>query len=232
MGILKPIRELRMTSDKTSRRLRRFVDEHAVLRHRFLVAVDSGGATRNDLIQWALQDRHVSYQFPRFIGFLISIADDFEVRAVLAENLWEEFGEGDPNRAHAMLLDNLLQSMGVLECELDSPPAEGTKAFLQTQRELATSSLWKGIGAFCYANEYLSLAEFRPLEQAIRTQFPSADLSYFEENVGADSRHTELLESLIDRAVENDASRADIEEGVRAALDARICFYDTLVDHT
>ena len=150
-------------------------------------------------------------------------------QTVLAENLWEEFGEGNPDQAHAVLLDNLLESMGVGRDQLDCPATDGTLAFLTTQRDLTTSSAWRGVGAFCYANEYLSLAEFRPLEAAIRSRFPAAHLSYFTENMKADTRHTELLESLIDAAAETPSNRADIEYGVSAALDARCRFYDSLV---
>lgn len=211
-----------------SSELRSFVDRHEVLRHPFLTAVTAGEAGPDDLVAWGLQDRHVSYAFPRFIGLLISCAEDFHVRAVLTENLWEEFGEGDPTKAHAVLLDNMLRSMGVDAGDLDREATEGTKAFLTTQHELATSGIWRGIGAFCYANEYLSLAEFRPLERAIRSQFPDADVSYFEENTEADTRHTELLESLIDAAASDPINRAAIEDGVGSALAARCRFYDSL----
>ncbi|MFE8947054.1 TenA family transcriptional regulator [Streptomyces sp. NPDC007856] len=213
----------------TSQHLRSFVDQHRVLRHPFLALVASGRADPEHLITWGLQERHVSYAFPRSIGLLISSADDFRMRTVLAENLWEEFGEGNPDQAHAVLLDNLLESMGVDRDRLDCPPTDGTLAFLKTQRELTTASAWQGVGAFCYANEYLSLAEFRPLEAAVRSRFPAADLSYFTENMKADTRHTALLESLIDAAAEVPSNRADIEYGVSAALDARCRFYDSLV---
>ncbi|MEV7992581.1 iron-containing redox enzyme family protein [Streptomyces sp. NPDC086077] len=213
----------------TSQYLRSFVDQHRVLRHPFLALVASDRADSEHLVAWGLQERHVSYAFPRSIGLLISYADDFSMRTVLAENLWEEFGEGDPDQAHAVLLDKLLESMGVDRGHLDCPPTEGTLAFLHTQRELTTSSAWRGVGAFCYANEYLSLAEFRPLEDAVRSRFPAADLSYFTENMKADTRHTELLESLIDAAAEVPSHRADIEYGVSAALEARCRFYDSLV---
>ncbi|KUN40870.1 hypothetical protein AQJ27_40105 [Streptomyces olivochromogenes] len=205
------------------------MDQHRVLRHPFLALVASDRADPEHLVAWGLQERHVSYAFPRSIGLLISYADDFGMRTVLAENLWEEFGEGNPDQAHAVLLDNLLESMGVDRDRLDCPATDGTLAFLKTQRELTTSSAWRGVGAFCYANEYLSLAEFRPLEAAVRSRFPAADLSYFTENMKADTRHTELLESLIDAAAEVPSNRADIEYGVSAALDARCRFYDSLV---
>ncbi|MEE4543048.1 iron-containing redox enzyme family protein [Streptomyces sp. V4-01] len=216
----------------TSQHLRNFVDQHRVLRHPFLALVTSGEAGPEQLVAWGLQERHVSYAFPRSIGLLISCSDDFRMRTVLAENLWEEFGEGDPDQAHAVLLDNLLVSMGVAKDRLDRPPTEGTLEFLRTQRELTTSSAWRGVGAFCYANEYLSLAEFRPLEDAVRSQFPAADLAYFTENMKADTRHTELLESLIDAAAEVPSHRADILYGVGAALDARCRFYDALAPRT
>ncbi|MET9107446.1 iron-containing redox enzyme family protein [Streptomyces zhihengii] len=213
----------------TSQHLRHVVDQHRVLSHPFLMSVARGSADPEDLVRWGLQERHVSYAFPRSIGLLISCADDFRMRAVLAENLWEEFGEGDSAMAHAVLLDNLLQSMGVSRDRLECPPTDGTVAFLTVQRDLTTSSTWQGVGAFCYANEYLSLAEFRPLEEAVRARFPRADLSYFAENMTADTRHTELLESLIDAATENPSYKADVEYGVNAALEARCRFYDSLV---
>ena len=93
----------------TSQQLRSYVDQHRVLSHPFLALVASGRADPEHLVAWGLQERHVSYAFPRSIGLLISCADDFRMRTVLAENLWEEFGEGNPDQAHAVLLDNQLE---------------------------------------------------------------------------------------------------------------------------
>src|SRR5215216_3999916 len=102
-----------MDPEELKQAMRRMVDEHPILTHRFFQTLYKGSVAPEILITWALQDRHIAYMFPRLIGLIISSIPAQSGRVVrarmpLIENLWEEVGEGNFERAHSTLMDALL----------------------------------------------------------------------------------------------------------------------------
>lgn len=53
-----------------------------------------------------------SEPFPRWVSHTIHNVEDPRIRAVLAEQLYEELGSGDPDRNHAKLMGQLLEAIG------------------------------------------------------------------------------------------------------------------------
>jgi pyrroloquinoline-quinone synthase len=216
-----------------ARRIRRLVDEFRIEDHPFLVRAQRGALDRDLLLSWAQQDRHVSHAFPRLISQIVASLEGLHprygsARALLVENLWEECGEGDPERAHAALMDALLTSMGV---DLDSAALANvqTQRFIDLQLDLARARPIAAAGAFCYGNEYLVLKEYPPIWQAVVQSFPGCDERFFKANWEADGRHTELVESALDLICQSRIEIDEVEFGAETALRARIQFYDALV---
>lgn len=85
-----------------------------------------------------------------------------------------------------------------------------------------------GVGAFCYANEYLALKEYPPIQDAILAFFPKADTRFFEANWEVDGRHTELAEECILQLCASPADFESARNGAEVALSARMAFYDEL----
>lgn len=81
---------------------------------------------------------------------------------------------------------------------------------------------------FCYANEFLALREYPPIQRAIRGAFERVDERFFIANWEADGRHTELAEDFLD-AVCDQVDLARVQSGIEIALEARAEFYDALV---
>lgn len=215
------------------RSMRSLVDNHAILRHEFFARLRDGGISREGLLMWAYQDRHVAYMFPRLIALIVARIAASERRTVavrmpLLENLWEEVGEGRLERAHSTLMDDLLVSMGAPAHALDKPALSSTAEFIDLQFRLAEEHPIAGAGAFCYANEYLALKEYPPIQDAVLRLFPGADIRFFEANWEADGRHTELAEESIIGLCASDADFEQARRGAVAALAAREAFYDEL----
>jgi pyrroloquinoline-quinone synthase len=213
--------------------MRTLVDDHPLLDHAFFKRLERREAEPDELIRWALQDRHVSYTFPRLIALIVaSFAAQgpwvTKGRMALVENLWEEMGEGDYERAHSTLMDALLTSIGVSADDLDVARMDSTATFLDMQLELSRQDPFAGMGAFCYANEYLALKEYPPIQDAVLHIWPEADIRFFEANWEADGHHTELVEESIERLASSNRDLEKAKLGARRALQARMGFYDEL----
>jgi pyrroloquinoline-quinone synthase len=151
-----------------STRLRRFARSAGVLSHPFMAKVKVQESRRILLETWAIQDYFVSKRFPCMLGSLISHIEDPTVRHPLVENLWEEHGEGASTKSHHALYCDLLESMGMSRVVDKRLANEATLAFVDVQESLARQDVFMGLGAFCYANEYITIAEFGPLEEAVQ----------------------------------------------------------------
>jgi pyrroloquinoline-quinone synthase len=147
----------------------------------------------------------------------------------MIENLWEEHGEGALSGTHYTLYCDLLESIGLPRDPLLSSANAETIEFIEKQEQLAKQDVFGGLGAFCYANEYLTIAEFRPIWRAIEDEFPAANVRFFEENVRVDSRHARQTEDVIERLADSDRDLMAVERGAKEALAARSRFYDALM---
>ena len=105
-----------------------------------------------------------------------------------------------------------------------------TIAFIDVQEAMARQSVLMGLGAFCYANEYLTIAEFEPLQDAIGRAFPAANLRFFDANREVDGRHTAMTEDVIAALMLSDGDLDEVQKGAAVALDARVAFYDALLE--
>ena len=216
-------------------RMRALVDEHPLLHHEFFRRVEARTIGRESLIEWAKQDRHVAYMFPRLIAQIIANlpmadADGTLARMPLVENLWEEVGEGDHQLAHSTLMDALLRSLGVAPEHLHAPALPATREFIDVQMDMARARLLAAIGAFCYGNEYLALREYPPIQAAIEHCFDQPDIRFFLANWEADGRHTEMAEDTLLALCKSPADRDEAWAGARTALAARVRFYDQLLE--
>ena len=175
---------------------------------------------------WMEQDYFVSRRFPCLLALVIATIEDPVLRQPLVQNLWEEHGEGRADRTHHALFCDLMRSAGV---EPISHPNSSTEEYIGAQESLARTGSLVGLGVFCYANEYITLREFEPLERSARRCYPGADISFFEANRQVDARHAQETEAVILAVARSSSDFAAVEEGLELALDARAAFYTGLL---
>jgi pyrroloquinoline-quinone synthase len=217
--------------DQWTHRLRDMSDGAGVTSHLFLeqLGSKSGPKAQKLIIEWAKQDYFVSRRFPCLLGTIIGQIDDPKIRHIMVKNLWEEHGEGRRNATHHALFCKLMSDIGIdLDLTLLAM-TQATRRFIEIQETLARENVLLGLGAFCYANEYITVDEFAPLEKAVEYEFPGADLSFFIANRQVDARHAAESEDVIASLVSSDSDLSLVEQGATAALEARVSFYDDLL---
>src|SRR5262245_28817082 len=107
-----------------------------------LDAVRNGSMSRAGLVRWALQTSLVVRQFTRFISAIHANCPHRDAQQLLAENLWEEHGQGNPGRDHYALVRKLARSLGATDHDLDeAQPLAATEEYithcLRVTRELS-----------------------------------------------------------------------------------------------
>jgi pyrroloquinoline-quinone synthase len=213
------------------RELRRSAHSRLLLKHPFfeILAVDPSRC-REAIRVWSMQDYYVAQEFPCLVAAIAARIVDPRLRHAIVINLWEEHGEGNLSLSHAALFDRLLADIGITKTNLD-PPLPTTRDFIQMQLSLTEKNVLSGLGAFCYANEYLTLWEFRPIQDACALVYPNADLSYFIANRQADGKHAREAERVIAAMCRNEEDLDLVERGAEAAINSRVNFYDGVLKH-
>jgi pyrroloquinoline-quinone synthase len=213
--------------------MRSWVETHPVLGGDFFRKLKNGTMTPALITSWALQDRYISYIFPQLIAQIFAGIAGFDpgvtaARLPLAENLWEELGEGRLELAHATLMDAFLVSIGADPDKLTVAKLPETEQMLAVQMDMARNDPIAGLGAFCYGNEYLALFEYAPIKQAVLRLFPAPDIRFFDANHEADGRHTRFIERTIAELCKDAQTLERCRSGAIRSIEARQAFYAAL----
>lgn len=190
--------------------------------HRFrdplLDDLRSGRMTLAGLKEWCLQAMLVVRHFTRFLSAIHANCPDREGQQLLAENLWEEHGRGDPSRDHLVLIERLAAAAGATSDEIAAAqPLNETTAYIDhCLRVTRKRSFVESMAAIGIGVEYQMPRFFGGLAAALRENygFSTAQIEYLQVHVSEDVRHSARAAKLIDRF----ASTEEVKEQARRAL--------------
>ncbi|HVV87593.1 MAG TPA: iron-containing redox enzyme family protein [Kofleriaceae bacterium] len=215
---------------ETGRALETIVEEHPLWSHPLLKRCRAGDLGLRELRVLACQMYRFSKAFTRFLAAALAACDDEAARIVIAQNLWEELGDGDVSRTHAELFRRFTRSLGIDDATLEqSPIAPETEALVDTYQGLAARHGFVGaIAAICYASEGLAAALYSSLQVGIHGALPldKESLMFFTVHIACDDGHAAALERVLDRALARPADEERAAAAIREALDARHGFFD------
>jgi pyrroloquinoline-quinone synthase len=211
-------------------RFKRVAQSHPLWRHPFVERCRAGRLTPAQVRALGAQMYKFCHQFPSFLALAIAACPQEEVRVVIAENLWEELGEGDPQRAHASLFRRFTRALGLADAELFAQPAlPETAALIDTYLKLSERYGVLGLlGALCYASEGIVAALYSQIQGGLQqsAQFDRDALLFFELHIHVDDGHADQLESVLLPMLRTPQDVLLVELAIRSALDARCRFFD------
>ena len=168
-------------------RFRQVAESHPLWRHPFVERCRTGQLTLAQVRVLGAQMYKFCHQFPSFLGLALVACPNDEARIVIGENLWEELGEGDPQRAHAALFRQFTRALGLSDAQLSAVPAlPGTTELIDTYLKLSDRFGVLGIlGALCYASEGIVAALYSHIQGALQqaTPFDRDALMFFEVHI-------------------------------------------------
>jgi pyrroloquinoline-quinone synthase len=212
------------------RRFRQVAETHPLWRHPFVERCRAGQLTLAQVRILGAQMYRFCHEFPSFLAMALASCPQEDARIVIGENLWEELGEGDPQRAHAALFRRFTRALGLDDAQLLATAAQPeTEALVDTYRSLSKTYGVLGIlGALCYASEGIVGALYSHIQAGLlrAAPFDREALTFFEVHIHVDDGHADKLESVLLPMLRTPQDALLVEEAVRTALDARCRFFD------
>lgn len=149
---------------------------------------------------------------------------NLEAGAVLAENLYEEFGRGRTECCHIHLLGQFLKSLGA--GNLESEPLPSTITCIGEHEALAREGFVSTLAGI-WANEVCCPIEFAAIWEGVAALNPPPDvLHYLDVNLEADQEHCQDTWRILRPYVLQDARVVD--RAVERSVTALSGFYDGL----
>lgn len=211
-------------------RFRRIAQQHALWRHPFVERCRAGELTLAQVRVLGGQMYKFSSEFTCFLAKALASCRDEQARLVIGQNLWEELGEGDPDRAHPELFRRFTRALRISDRELLAIPAEPeTTQLIDTYLGLSDRYGELGlIGALCFASEGIVAGLYSQIETGLlkAVAFDKADLAFFEVHIHVDDGHAQNLESILLPRLRGAEDVERTEAAIGAALDARCRFFD------
>jgi pyrroloquinoline-quinone synthase len=211
-------------------RFKRVAEGHALWRHPFVERCRAGRLTLAQVRVLGAQMYKFCHQFPNFLALALAACPQEDARIVIGENLWEELGEGDPQRAHARLFRRFTRGLGLTDAQLFAQPERPeTAALIATYLNLSERYGVRGIlGALCYASEGIVAALYTQIQGGLRqtVQLDDDALLFFELHIHVDDGHADKLESVLLPMLHTARDVHRVEQAIRSALDARCRFFD------
>ena len=207
---------------------RRFVDELFAIqrelsfRDPMLDAVRRGSIDISSVRLWTLQASLVVKEFTRFISAIHANCPHREAQELLAENLWEEHGEGIKTSDHYSLIRKMACGLGATDRELDEvQPLQETSEYidhcLRITRDL---SFIESMTAIAIGIEIYMPAFFGALAEALcyRYGLSRNDVEYLMVHVVEDKTHARRALGLIEEYANTPAIKQSCKQALRDIL--------------
>lgn len=150
---------------------------------------------------------HPLHYFPVFLSRLISVTPNVEAQTYISRILWEELGEGDPQRAHEKIYVQTMVTGGFEKTQFtEAPPLAATRRLVHGY-ERASSEYLPGLG-FLYGTEVVDLQMVATIGALMKRSTGLRTLPWVDIHVAQEPGHvessTQTLEQSGDRSLDLD----------------------------
>ena len=198
----------------------------ALVHHPFFKEVKSFDLTREKVGVFLGQWWHPLHYFPHFLSRTIDQVPMLEMKTAISKILYQELGEGSPERAHERIYVSTMTDAGFDEATVaQAPPFEETRRLVQRYREASGDRL--GALGFVYGTEVADLAMVSGIGNAVRRVTGAKDLPWVDIHVLQEPDHVEQ----VNEAIEPDFTGEEVNEIVARAEEMWslwIAFFDRL----
>jgi pyrroloquinoline quinone (PQQ) biosynthesis protein C len=157
---------------------------------------------------------HPLHYFPTFLSRLISVTPDIETQTFISRILWEELGEGDPERAHEKIYKQTMSDGGFSLSEIaEATPSAATRE-LVAGYETASTSYRAGLG-FLYGTEVVDLPMVSTIGELMRRSTGRRNLPWVNIHVAQEPGHVESSNETLKPVFTADEQQQIIENAER-----------------
>lgn len=214
-------------------RLKREVIGHPTLTHPFLERFAEGDADEEGVRAFAIQYyRHVRVSRLYLAALISNCRDDEGLQLALADVLFDEYGELNPEKTHPALYRRFLKALGLTEEEWEEPRTlPEIAAYISVHYELCRNpDVRFGLGAMGPASEWPVPPIYAKISAGLRKAagLSDADLEIFISHVTMDVEHARIMMDATEPYVRDEEGQKKVREGAMRSLDARGVMLDGL----
>lgn len=157
---------------------------------------------------------HPLHYFPTFLSRLISVTPNIETQTFISRILWEELGEGDPQRAHEKIYKQTMSDGGFSFSEIaEAAPLTATQELIAGYETSSTSYL-AGLG-FMYGTEVVDLPMVSTIGELMRRSTGQRNLPWVNIHVAQEPGHVESSNETLKPSFTADEQRQIVENAER-----------------
>ncbi len=146
---------------------------------------------------------HPLHYFPVFLSRLISVTSNVEEQTYISRILWEELGEGDPQRAHEKIYVETIMAGGFEKTKFtEAPPLAATRRLVDGY-EKASSDYHSGLG-FLYATEIVDLQMVATIGALMKRSTGLRTLPWVDIHVQQEPGHVESSTQTLEQSLDHD----------------------------
>lgn len=202
------------------------VNNHPFLRHPFLQLMSTQQLTFAQARTFALLYYPHILRTRLYQANALGVTPDERIQAVLAEILYDEYGNGAPSKSHMEVYRKLLRALDFSEEEMaNAPITPEQQGYIDTMMRLTQGTDWlAAVGVAGIAGEWPIPPYYRMLLKGMRT-VPGLDDDALELLIGhieLDIHHSRIVEEAIMPYVETREGQASLWRGIELNLNARL----------
>lgn len=183
-----------------------------LIHHPFFKEVKTSRLTREDVGVFLGQWWHPLHYFPNFLSRTIDQVPMLEMKTAISKILYQELGEGDPERAHERIYVATMTAAGFdRDTVAAAEPFEETRLLVQRYREASAERL-SALG-FVYGTEVADLAMVAGIGNAVRRVSGMQDLPWVDIHILQEPDHVEQ----VNEAIEPDFTPHEVDRIVAGA---------------
>ena len=145
---------------------------------------------------------HPLHYFPVFLSRLISVTPNVESQTFISRILWEELGEGNPQRAHEKIYVDTMVDGGFEKTQFtEAPPLAATRKLVDGY-EKASSEYASGLG-FLYGTEVVDLQMVATIGALMKRSTGLRTLPWVDIHVQQEPGHVESSAQTLDQSLDH-----------------------------
>lgn len=203
-----------------------------VLDSPFLQALAVASLSPQQLRAFATEYYAYALAFPKCLAEVAANAPDDESRYPLIENLWEEYGAGDPEANHRTLYKKFMRGLGISEAEYSTgtclpATANHIDALVRLCRD---QPYLVGFGALSVGTEFFTAEEYLLILKGLQQyDFLDAEsLQFWAVHTELDEFHYQDMRAVLDAWPDPQECYEQVRAGAFAAVDLEIGFWTGL----
>jgi pyrroloquinoline quinone (PQQ) biosynthesis protein C len=188
---------LQMGRDDAERHVNEVLDR--IRAHPLIVAAHNRTLPEENATRWIFCAGRESRTFPDVLQQLLAWTRNETIREVLAENLEDELGNGNPDEAHFRHYLHLLDALGIdHERFYEYKPQIGIDLALGLAFNVASSGTEEISIGYMLVNEAMTPVTYEAARSALTHHHPGLKTNFFDLHIASDEHHVAALYHAVD----------------------------------